>query len=134
MTRPASGPGSRYVEVPAQAIEDFLQSKGFTRTTQRNEVVYVRSHHEWPCVKVKVYTSIRDGHTSVRKRGADAIKVCTVYEGKKRKPFGIGRFPHVLRTGNTQAVLDRMYDRMRAAYRRANEWVAKTQVKQVMES
>lgn len=133
MIRPISGPGSRYVEVPAEAIENFLKSKGFTRTTQGNEVVYERNHHEWPVLKVKVYTSIKDGRVTVRKRGVDAIKVAAVYEGKK-KTFGVGKFPRVLRTGDTSAVLDRMYERMIAAYRRCNDWVATTKIKQVMES
>ena len=137
MTRPATGPGSRYVEIPTQVLEDFLKSKGFSRTTQRNEVVYERSHHEWSSVKVKVYTSIKDGRTVARRRGSDSIKVCAVYipsAFSKRKPFGIGKFPRVLRTGTQQAVLDRTYERMVAAYKRCNEWVATIKVKQVMES
>ena len=134
MNKPVSGPGSRYVEVPAEAIEEFLRSKGFTRTIQRNEVVYERPHHQWPVVKVKVYTSIKDGQAVARKRGKDSIKVCAVYDGKKRRPFGIGKFPRVMRTGDTQKVLDRMYERMVAAYVRCNEWVATVQIKQVMES
>lgn len=123
----------RYVEVPAEAIETFLQEKGFTRTVQRSEVVYERRHHECNNLKVKVYTSIRDGNVKVRKCGADAIKVCAVYESTK-KSFGVGKFPHVLRTGSTEAVLERTLERMRAAYARCNDWYSTLQVKQVMET
>ena len=111
-----------FVSVPAQAIEDFLQSKGFVRTVQRSEVVYVRGHDRDPNVKIKVYTSIRTGAGSARRRGKDSIKVCTVFDNGRRS-FGIGKFPRVHRTGSTEKVLERTLERMRAAYRRANQWL-----------
>lgn len=114
---------TRYVAVPASEIEGFLQSKGFHRTTHCNEIVYVRKHSKDPRVQVKVYTSIREGSTAVRRNGADAIKVAAVYDDGRRS-FGVGKFPRILRTGSTKAVLDRMLQRMRQAYSRCNEWVA----------
>ena len=111
-----------YVEVPAQDIEDFLSSKGFERTVHCQEVVYVRAHDRDPDVKVKVYTSIRTGAQSTRARGADSIKVCTVFDNG-RKSFGIGRFPRVHRTGSAGKVLKRTYQRMREAYARGSEWL-----------
>lgn len=113
----------RYVAVPASDIENFLQSKGFHRTTHCSEVVYIRKHSKDPRILVKVYTSIRAGEQLVRRSGADAIKVAAVYDDG-RKSFGVGRFPRILRTGSTEAVLKRMLQRMRDAYARCNEWVA----------
>jgi hypothetical protein len=111
-----------YVTVPAQAIEDFCEAKGFTRTTQRNEVVYVRASRRNPDVKIKVYTSIRAGRSTARGNGKDSIKVCAVFDNG-RKSFGIGRFPRVHRTGSTEAVLARVLERLMAAAARANEWI-----------
>jgi hypothetical protein len=118
-----------FVSVPAQAIEDFLKSKGFTRTVQRCEVVYIRNHDRDPNVKIKVYTSIRIGAGSARQRGKDSIKICTVFDDGRRS-FGIGKFPRVHRTGSTAAVLERTLERMRAAYARANQWLREQGVQQ----
>lgn len=121
-----------FVSVPADAIEDFLKSKGFTRTLCRNEVVYVRSHKLDPDVKIKVYTSIRTGQGSARRRGKDSIKVCTVFDNG-RKSFGIGRFPRVHRTGSVDKVLERTLQRMRAAYVRGTEWLRQQEARRDLE-
>jgi len=120
-----------FVSVPAQAIEDFLKSKGFTRTLCRNEVVYVRAHDRCPDLKVKVYTSIRTGAGSARNCGKDSIKVCAVFDDGRRS-FGVGRFPRVHRTGSTRAVLERTLERMRAAYARCSQWLRENGVQQDM--
>ena len=112
-----------FVSVPAQAIEDFLRSKGFSRTLCRNEVVYVRLHASCADVMVKVYTSIRTGQGSARRRGKDSIKVCTVFDNG-RKSFGIGKFPRIHRTGSVEGVLERTLGGMRDAYRRGSEWLS----------
>jgi len=109
-----------FVSVPAETIETFLQSKGFSRSVVHNEVVYERAHSENPRVKVKVYTSIRIGADVARRRGKDSIKVCTVVEGT-RKSYGIGKFPRVHRTGSPEKVLDRMLQRSR--HERAHRWI-----------
>lgn len=111
-----------YVPVPAHEIESFLQSKGFERTVQYQEVVYVRAHEKDRDVKVKVYTSIRVGAAQARRCGSDSIKVCTVFDNG-RKSFGIGKFPRIHRTGSPAAVLERTYDRMKDAYKRGSEWI-----------
>jgi len=112
-----------YVPVPAHEIESFLAAKGFERTVQRNEVVYVRPHEKDPDVKIKVYTSIRVGAAHARNRGADSIKVCTVVERENGRSFGIGKFPRIHRTGSVDAILERMYQKMRSAYSRGTEWI-----------
>lgn len=111
-----------YVEVPADEIEEFLREKGFVRTVVRQEVVYSRAHARNPDVKVKVYTSIRVGASSARRRGKDSIKVCTVFDNG-RKQFGIGKFPRIHRTGSTEKVLKRTLGRMREAWARGTEWI-----------
>lgn len=111
-----------YVEVPADEIETFLRSKGFVRTIVHREVVYSRAHAKNPDVKVKVYTSIRVGAQSARRRGKDSIKVCTIFDNGRKK-FGIGKFPRIHRTGSTEKVLERTLKRMREAWARGTEWI-----------
>lgn len=123
-TSSKSGAGSRYVEVRRETLETYLQSKGFVRGEFREEVVYTRNHHINPHVHIRVYTSLSTrGHDTARGCGHDAIKVSVFYDNGQGKSFGIGSFPHVYRTGSEEKVVARMYERMVAAYTRANEWV-----------
>lgn len=112
----------KYIVVPAEDIEGFLRSKGFSRTVQCQEVVYVRRHEKDCNVVIKVYTSIATGAAAARKSGADSVKICTVWDDGGRS-FGIGKFPRVHRTGSPEAVLHRVYARMREAYARGTEWI-----------
>jgi hypothetical protein len=111
-----------YVQVPADAIESELQARGFTRSVQREEVVYSRCHEKNPDVVIKVYTSIRVGRSAVRACGKDSIKACTVFDNG-RKSFGIGKFSPIFRVGSVEAVLERMLERARQAYARGSEWI-----------
>lgn len=120
---------STFVSVPAQAIEDFLKSKGFSRTLCRNEVVYVRLHASCADIQIKVYTSIHVGQGSARRRGTDSIKICTVFDNG-RKSWGIGKFPRVHRTGSVEKVLERTLKRMRQAYARGTEWLSQQGIAQ----
>jgi hypothetical protein len=113
---------TRYVEVSREALESFLVSKRFERTLQGSEVVYVFNHLVDKNVKVKVYTSLRDGARLARGCGEDAIRVVTVFDNGS-KSFGVGKFPKVLRTGSEQAVLDRVYSRIQDAYKRGSEFI-----------
>jgi hypothetical protein len=113
---------SHYVAVRREALENFLKSKGFKRTVQSTEIVYVFPHLKNPSVVVKVYTSIRDGSHTVRGCGEDAIRVATVFENGPIS-YGVGRFPKVLRTGSEQSVLDRTYSRIQEAYLRGSDFI-----------
>lgn len=123
----------RFVEVSRETLESFLTSKGFRREVQNREVVYVRDHHIDGNVKVKVYTTLSVNGEQVRDCGEDAIRVCTVFEGNG-KSFGVGKFPKILRTApqnlseqeRVAHLLNRLVERMREAYTRANEFVKKT--------
>lgn len=117
-----------YVEIEAADICNFLEEKGFTRGSQGNEVVYERAHNLNPNVKVKVYTSVHVHKTTARKCGGDSIKVCTIFDNGRSR-FGVGKFPRIHRTGSTEAVLLRMYEKMRAAYARGTEWIREQEKK-----
>jgi hypothetical protein len=110
-----------YVNIPANKIEQLLSSKGFVRTIQGNEIVYVFSHKINPLLKVKVYTSIKENEIFVRGCGKDAIRVCGILE-TKTKTYGIAKSMRVNRTGTVEGVLERLLERARAVYARLNEW------------
>lgn len=119
---------ANFVEVPAQDIENHLSAQGFSRTVQREEVVYVRSSQRNPDVKIKVYTSIRVGRTVVRGAGKDAVRVCVVFDNGRRS-FGIGKFPSVPRVHSVDSVLRRTDERLRLAKLRAVEWMREQDAK-----
>jgi hypothetical protein len=114
---------ANFVAVPTEAIKAFMEAKQFRHTVQRQEVVYVRTSKRNPNVHIKVYTSITVGRTAVRGAGKDAIRVCVVFDSKARAPFGIGKFPPVLRVASVESVLERLGSRLQDAAKRANEWM-----------
>jgi hypothetical protein len=120
---------AHYFAVPAQAIEDFLASKKFERSVQREEVVYSRRSSRNPDVLIKVYTSIRVGAQQVRRSGTDAIRVCVVFDNGRRS-FGIGRFAPVFRVTSAESTLRRLEERLREAAERGNEWIDNEAIRQ----
>lgn len=127
----------RFVEVSRETLESFLTSKGFRREVQNREVVYVRDHHIDGNVKVKVYTTLSVNGEQVRDCGEDAIRVVTIFDNGRGKSFGVGKFPKLLRTApaglpesdRVQVLLDRLHERMREAYARANEFVKESRAR-----
>jgi hypothetical protein len=108
--------GDRYVEVPAEAMFAFLQSKGFSRREDRSsEIVYERAHAHDSRFKVLVYTSISKYASRARSLGGDAIRVVAIFEDSTRS-YGIAKMPRVFRTGSVEKVLERTIERAREAY------------------
>lgn len=125
---------ARYAQIDTAAFEKFLLEKGFLRTVQSNEAVYIRRHHMNPYVVVKVYTSIADRQENARACGEDAIRVVAVFQRGQRgepgyKSFGIHKCARTYRTTSTESVIERVYARMREAYDAANQWVKKNGVR-----
>lgn len=109
--------------ITATRIEGYLAAKGFSRTVRNHEVTYVRHGNRCPALWVAVYTTISDGCVSGRGCGQDAIRVCVFYDDGRGRSFGVGKFPHIKRTGSEEAILDRLQERILAAYDRAAEWL-----------
>lgn len=108
---------SRYVEVPAARMIEFLESKGFTPVeTKYRELVYERVHHRSPNLRVRVFTSIAKGSSVARECGADAIRVALVWVMPTFSK-GLESETKVLRTGSVDRVLERLLERMKDAYR-----------------
>jgi hypothetical protein len=119
--------GDRFVEVPAELLAKFLESKGFERGVFGREVVYRRRHDKDPSFVVCVYTSISaNGATQARGLGQDAIRVTAYQElspdGTSTR--GVAKCQRVYRTGTVQGVLERTYGRMREAYAVCNQRIA----------
>jgi hypothetical protein len=67
-------------------------------------------------VRVLVYSTIEGDET--RKCGKDAIRVCAVYRGRDGKERGIASADRrVNRTGTTEAICERVIDRMRQCWK-----------------
>lgn len=80
------------------------------------ERVFERSRTEDGSIRVVVYTSIHRDKGVVRKRGADAIRVCLVRRSKLGQDRGLVRSKRVNRVGEISDIVDRMRDRMRECW------------------
>lgn len=119
-----TGPGSRYVAVPAEAIEKKLADMGFVRGSFGGEVTFSLVHKRCKHITITVYTSLPVRGSEVRGVGEDAIRVTAVY----KKPWRgrdfvrvVHRATRVHRTGSVEGVLQRLYERAREAYAACNE-------------
>ena len=114
---------ANFISIPSHEIETFLQNLKFERGVQGQEVTYSRRSKRNPDVVLKVYTSIRVDSSAVRSAGRDSIKVCVIFDARNRS-FGIGRFPPVLRVHSIKNTLDRLFERLHEATKRANQWIS----------
>ena len=73
--------------------------------------------------KVVVYTTI--DCDQVRSVGRDAIRICGVHKNSKGNWLGLVKNTRVNRTGKIDAIVQRMYDRMRDTYGRIMNPTAK---------
>ena len=110
-----------YVEIPAQSIFEQMEEIGFSRFIHGNEIVYTREHNAYPGLFIILYTSIKEGETSARDCGKDAIRVVTLFK-KGEKEYAIGKFAKIYRTGSVESVLDRIIGRCREAYHHCTLW------------
>ena len=87
------------------------------------EKIFVRDVTNDGRIKVKVYTAVFGGVDNTplqaRSEGKDAIRVCATYTSKNGKDRGIVKETRINRVGNIEDIVDRMYQRMRSAYKTA---------------
>lgn len=99
-----------------------LEDKGFAgREVER---IYTRPVEGEKDMQIKVYTTVVGGgegrDIEVRANGKDAIRVCATYKTKSGAERGLVKETRVNRTGNIDDIVDRMYSRMRTAYKLAS--------------
>jgi len=110
-----------YNPVPSETIHSTLEESGFTKAQAHNEVVYERECHRLPSLVIRVYTSAAVGSTKVKACGKDAIRVVLLYRAPESgTTYGVKKAKKILRTGTTEAILERMLDRAREMYAFAN--------------
>lgn len=115
-----------YVEVPAEALVKFLADHGFSEIDPSGyERVFARTNHCCKHCYVIVNSSLSIGADIARGCGEDAIRVMSRFErvtprGKFGKTFYKARRLH--RTGSVEKVLERLYERIKDAYRECNRY------------
>lgn len=114
-----------YNPVDSETLFSFLDEMGFEPIPTKGEVVYARTHHKLPSLSVRVYTSCRKGSSVVKGCGKDAIRVALVYTHDTGKTFGVEKNKRVYRTGKTEDILNRIRERARSAYAKANAMAKK---------
>jgi hypothetical protein len=86
-----------------------------------SERVYFRTIENDSRMQVRVYTTVIGGENNVplavRSTGKDAIRVCAIYSARDGKHRGLSKETRINRTGNIDDIVDRMYQRMRSAYK-----------------
>ena len=103
----------------ALTIEEKLASCGFAQTAIRGakEIVYARPVDGAESIRVLVYTTVDSRDGLARSCGKDAIRVCAVYKARDGRERGIASADkRVNRVGEIDAIVGRMYDRMREVY------------------
>lgn len=113
---------AHYIEIDSGKFAAFLESKGFSRSIVRDEVVYVRPHSKEQDLKTYVYTSSRVGDAAARNVGKDAIRVIVLFE-KNGKTYPIFKGTRIHRTTSFESVCERVMDRLDAAEARCFQWL-----------
>ena len=100
---------------------DQVPNDGNMRNPERTERIYQRAIGDNEKMYVRVYTTVVGGINNVplevRKEGKDAIRVCAVYKARDGRHKGLSKEVRVNRTGNIDDIVERMYQRMRSAYK-----------------
>jgi len=121
-----------FTPVSRTDLETFLAEKGFAPITVGSELVYQFRHLKRPELVVKVWTTLPARGGDVRDSGQDAMRVTLAWEGdtawspwrkEPKRSFGIFSAKRIFRVGGTKKILDRLYERMREAYARGNEFL-----------
>jgi hypothetical protein len=124
MSKNPENKGSRFINVPAEAITNLLDSKGFTKDVSGKEIVYTMTHRKNPKCVLKIFTSLPTDRKSVRGCGQDAIRCVGIINGKD-KVYGVYKGPRVYRTGTVEGVLERMLKNARVCYKFLGDKYAK---------
>ena len=104
----------------ATTLQVALHTAGFQKlpkSREGEEEIWARAVENTPFF-IQVYTSIQGDQ--VRDSGADAIRVVGIYENSKGKR-GLISNTRVNRTGEIEAIKDRMIERARETWKRCRE-------------
>ena len=107
----------------ADAVTDTLRAAGFTQASadrlppRTREMVFERevTNSGKSSIVIQVWTSIENGY--MRTAGKDAIRVATVFIRDDGNQRGVAKERRVHRTGEIDAIAQRMLGRMRDAWK-----------------
>lgn len=118
---------AQFNAIPFEALNAFLTAKGFigrqpeSLGLKAHEWVFERANHNDGQLMVVVYTSAVSVKGTVRWCGKDALRVALVADLADGRRIGLARSKRVNRCGETAAILERLYERMREMYALANQ-------------
>lgn len=118
-----------YVQVPREQFVAALAAAGFAPDPdQQGELAMIRQHDKDPTMYVKIFTSLPLNGGDVRGCGADAIRVVLIFKNPRTgRSGGLWKSPRVLRTGTSEAVIERTIQRAREAWSEGNRRVKERQ-------
>ena len=95
--------------IPLSIFIETLEPHGFKRFVVGSEVVYDREINSE--LRLRIYTSVKDGELSCRPRGDDAIRAILLYRDRYGQDYGVKRGDRVNRTGTPEQVIQRLRER-----------------------
>ena len=110
---------SRFIVLDRDRFVQAFLAAGFSRSWPQvgGELVLERQHHLDPTMWVKVYTTLPAEGGDGRDKGTDAIRCVLIFKNEKTgKSGGLFKATRVLRTGSTEAVIERTLTRARECY------------------
>lgn len=106
--------------LPHARLVRFLEARGFSPEEQYGETVYVRGHDAEPRLFLEVWTGHMRG-PGLRAWDDQDLRVYVVWQGAF--VFRVHREKAVVRVGEPEAILDRLYERLVSAYRHGTVWL-----------
>lgn len=104
----------------AEGVLGTVKSAGLRAEEQSNCFEEVFSLPVKERLSIKVYTSVDKRDGLIRSVGADAIRVCTVYNSRSGAVRGVGKETRVHRVGDINMIIVRMAERLNASLKAAN--------------
>lgn len=111
--------GSRFISLDREKFLAAFKDAGFEQDSESfsGEIVLSRQHHLDPTMFVKIFTTLPVSSGDGRECGADAIRCVLIFKNTRTgKSGGLYKAAKVLRTGSTEAVIERTLTRARECY------------------
>ena len=122
--------GTRFTPITLEDFETVLKPKGFTLASKGNEITFEFRHQKDRRYIVVIYTSISaqgafDTPSECRDCGEDAIRITLLRENAFGERRGLVKSRKVLRTGGSEAILERTLEHSRDLYRLVGGYIKK---------
>lgn len=115
-----------FVRLDREKFVGAFIKAGFLPDTMQSgsELVLTRQHAVDRTMWIKVYSTLPVGAGQGRDKGTDAIRTVLIFKNEQTGASGgLFKAKRVLRTGSTEAVIERTLERARECYAEANRRV-----------